>query len=243
MKIYSNSDINVVTREAGRRLVEVLRKTKTSILLLLSGGSSLDVLDHVDVSAIDTRVTIGLLDERFTTDVSKTNFWHLLRHPFFIPALRNGARLIDPTTGYKETIKDEADRLDRSYKKWMIEHKNGSIICTAGTGPDGHTAGIFPMLEDERGFEKRFIDTKKFVLGYDTGTNTDVSHRVTSTIPFIKKVEEVILYAVGEKKRRALQKLCLASGRINETPARIYRELAHDRVCLFTDQTDLRYSL
>ncbi|MEK7592054.1 MAG: 6-phosphogluconolactonase [Patescibacteria group bacterium] len=243
MKIYSNIDTKSVTREAGRRLTEQLAKTKKSILLLLSGGSALDVLKSVDVSVIDTRVTIGLVDERYTKDSLKTNFLSLLRHPFFIPALRNGARLIDPTTGYKESIKDEAKRLDRSYKKWMIEHKNGSIICTAGIGLDGHTAGIFPMPDDASGFQKRFIDTQNFVVGYHAGKNVDVPDRVTSTLSFIKKFAHVILYTVGENKRPTLEKLCSTKGGIEETPGRVYRELPPDRVCLFTDQTNLRYAL
>ncbi|MBI5614004.1 6-phosphogluconolactonase [Candidatus Gottesmanbacteria bacterium] len=243
MNIYSHSDIHQVAENAGRRLSEEASKTKSPLLLLLSGGSSLDVLNHVDVSLIDTQVTIGLVDERFTADMSKTNFWHLVRHPFFIPALRNGARLIDPTTGYKETIKDETDRLDRSYKRWINEHKNGSIIMTAGIGEDGHTAGIFPMPQDEKGFQERFVDTQKFAIGYDAGKNAEVSDRVTCTIPFIQKASCVIVYAVGEKKRTALKKLCSLTGKISETPARLLREMPHEHVCLFTDQTNLRYAL
>ena len=243
MKIYSNINTKSVTRKAGVRLTEMLHKIKGAILLLLSGGSSFDILNHVDVSVIDARVTLGLLDERYTSDVSKTNMLSLLRSPFFISALRNGANLIDPTTGYKESIKDVADRLDRSYKKWIIEYKNGSIICTAGIGQDGHTAGIFPLPGNENGFRNLFINTNNLVIGYSAPGPSQASDRVSSTIPFLKKATSVILYAIGVDKRSALERLCDTRGKIEDTPARVYRELDSSRVCLFTDQTTLRYAL
>jgi 6-phosphogluconolactonase/glucosamine-6-phosphate isomerase/deaminase len=243
MNIFSHADRAVVAREAGRCLTEKLAHTKNPILLLFSGGSALDIVHSLDVCAIDHRVTIGLVDERYTNDPLQTNFLHLLRHPFFIPALRNGASLIDPTTGYKETIKDKANRIDKSYKKWMVEHKNGSVICTAGIGEDGHTAGIFPMDGNENEFTQRFVKTERFVIEYRFPNPVETAQRVTSTIALLRSASCILLYAVGRKKRPALEKLCAAEGRLEETPARIYREFAQDAVCLFTDQLDLQYAL
>ena len=59
--------------------------------------------------------------------------------------------------------------------------------------------------------------------------------RVTTTFPYLLYVVDYsIVYAVGEEKKEALKRVLQDKGTLEETPARVIRDMKN--VYLFTDQ-------
>jgi len=60
---------------AADHLNQALTEYRTqSVLLMLSGGSALTILEQVNVSLLGPHVTITTLDERFSIDSTVNNF-------------------------------------------------------------------------------------------------------------------------------------------------------------------------
>ena len=60
---------------SGEALNKLLLENKDApVLLLLSGGSSLSILDYVNTSSLGENLTITMLDERFSQEAEANNF-------------------------------------------------------------------------------------------------------------------------------------------------------------------------
>lgn len=98
----NTKEIQVVHRSenpaecAGILLEEWLEHSgHTPILLLLSGGSAFDLLDHISPEVLGAHITIGMLDERFDTEPSINNFAQLQTLRFYETAKQAGCSFID----------------------------------------------------------------------------------------------------------------------------------------------------
>jgi 6-phosphogluconolactonase/glucosamine-6-phosphate isomerase/deaminase len=132
-----------------------------------------------------------------------------------------------------DTIEAVATRIESEYRLWLREHGDGKVIITQGVGPDGHTAGILPYPNDQDEFQNLFVDTERFVIGYDAGNRSPLPLRVTVTVPFLARVDESILYACGEVKRSSLEGTMGPEGSLAEIPGRVIHTMRH--VTVFTD--------
>jgi 6-phosphogluconolactonase/glucosamine-6-phosphate isomerase/deaminase len=205
-------------------LQEALSQEK-DVLLLLSGGSNLKVLDQIDKAIINSpKVTKFVLDERFSADPQENNSLQ-------IEALGIHIHLTVPKA--TDTLQSFAARFNDDLKLWIKAHPQGKIICTLGMGPDGHIAGIGPMIDDAEAFQKTFFDTDKLVVGY-TGSLVPPK-RVTITPQFLtKNVDTVIGLILGESKRGALTAFKNETTAANVHPAQILHR-AKGQLIIMTD--------
>src|SRR5579862_5568705 len=160
-----------------------------NVLWLVAGGSAMDIAAEVAkrLSAGPNleRLTVTLTDERYgPVGHPDSNWRQLSERGFLLP----GAHLM--------AVLDGSD-MDGVVQKFAaaLEKSIGSAdysVALAGMGADGHIFGI------KAGSSA--VDSPQNVVGY----KWDDYERVTPTINLIKKLDEVVIYAVGQEKHRQL---------------------------------------
>ncbi len=193
---------------AGHKLSEVLKiNTTRPVLLMLSGGSSFDILQAVSGSVLGPNITLSVLDERFSTDIKVNNFLQLSQTDFFKLAVSNGVNYIVTSVSNGESTSLLKKRWESALKEWKNFNKEGIVVVTMGIGNDGHTAGIFAGE-----FEVDF-DGSEWVVSYSIPkTINEYTERITVTKTFLRTlVDEAIVYAVGERKREIIKNFLIKS--------------------------------
>lgn len=223
-----------ISKSAGESLTKILAgHAHLPVLLLLSGGSALDILKSVDVPADTSNITVSVLDERFSFDPRINNFLQLLVTEFYPRLLSNGARTINTSPLQNETQEQLTARFDATLKNWEKEHPTGVVIATQGIGLDGHTAGIVPMPENASRFAELFENKNEWAIGYSAENNPHPL-RVTTTFPFLRDIIDMsVMHVKGEDKRAALKAALTPDALLNQTPAAIIQQMKN--VQLFTD--------
>ena len=239
VKLPEISSVEDVTRAASKKLNEALKEAsdnKVPVLLLLSGGSALALLENVNPDSITSNTTVGVLDERYSANPAENNFAQIASTSFYQKAKERKAQFIDTRVKTDESQVQLAARFNEELLKWMRNNPSGTIIATVGMGPDGHTSGMMPFPEDPARFAKLFDngDEKMFVTSYDATGKSPYPLRVTTNMNFLRKINTAIVYVVKEDKRPALEKLMASTGSMAETPARILNDIT-GKVYLFTD--------
>lgn len=204
------------SKAAGERIGELLAEYKNvSVLLMFSGGSAFQVLDSINLDAINEDVTIAVIDERVGVEPQDSNTYLLQQTKWFKGAMNKGAKFLD-------ILHDD------------ILTNGIRIIALLGIGGDGHTAGILPMPNDEDKFNKLFINTTDFTVKYEiTDTDNKFKNRVTVTANFLKNhVDNAVVYAVGDSKCPVLKTLG-DNIQINKKPANIITKM--QSVDIYTD--------
>lgn len=211
------------------------------VLFLVSGGSCFDVLNALPSELFDTRLTVGVVDERFTGDEKVNNYLQLTRTPFYEMIASHGVTIIESVPQENESVEGMAKRYETELKGWRMSHADGVIVSCMGIGRDGHTAGIMAYPDDKRTFEFYFEDADSWVVGYDASWRNPYPLRVTTTCPFLRSMDAAVVYVVGEEKKKALTVVLAESGELHKTPGRIIREMKH--CLLYTDQSVDRVEL
>ena len=214
--------------EAEKAILSALQASKSvPVLFLSAGGSAIDILPK-EIPKI-RMLTLSVLDERYTEDTNNRNFQLFSKTEFFRSAVQNGADTFDPYNP-KVSLEECGTGFSDFFEQWMRKNPDGKIISTLGMGTDGHISGIMSGDKDE--FEKRFVETQKFAVGYTTDKHA-FTKRITSTFPLLARLDEVIFYAVDKDKREKLQTLERENRPVNEFPAMFLKTLPS--VHLFTD--------
>ena len=241
MKIISDSNVEKLKELSTRHFGDMLKKAKsknTQILLLLSGGSSFEIIKKIEANCLENFLTIGILDERFESDTKTNNFLQLKEIDFYHLAKENRVNFIESIPCEGELLEDFAKRIGKAWRDWRIQNSNGKIFTTQGVGADGHTAGIMPYGEDKIFFEKTFEDKTSFVAGYDASKKNQYPKRATATLPFLRnEVDASFVWIVGKEKTKAFNDIMSEDGSLFETPARIIREMKN--VIIFTDMNHI----
>ena len=234
MDIQTSPDAKTAAQKAATALSEAVASYKDQpVLFLCSGGSSLGVLPLIKTDIFGANTTIGMTDERFSTDPAINNFLQLSQVQFYKDITARGAAHFDGVPQNGEELEAMGKRYDAFLKTWHKDHENGKIVVLLGIGPDGHTAGMMPYPEDERAFGFLFEDGDVWAVGYDAGNKNQYPKRVTITMPVLRRTDMVVTYACGENKKNALTQ-ALTAGEFYKLPARIMRDLPHCLLC--TDQ-------
>lgn len=227
MQTIFEKESRILAQKAGLKITSLISAKKNlPVLLLVSGGSAFQILDTIDSSILGKRITIGVLDERYSLDPEINNFLHFTKTKFYTHAKKNGCSFIDTHVHNGETLEAVANRFDNELKKWKTINPKGIILITQGVGPDGHTAGIFPGII--------FENTNKWVIGYDIGKRNQYPLRITTTPYFLTDmVDYSIVFVTGENKKKVLQKVLDPESIAIEVPAAIIQKMKNVEV--FTD--------
>lgn len=232
LKIKRFDTASNAQKNATDRINKLLKENKNhSVLLLLSGGSALSLLDDIDTMVISERTTITVLDERYIKDPKINNFAQVAALKFCKDSKKRGAKFIDTRLKDHETHTQLATRYESALNMWIKENPKEKIIATIGIGEDTHIAGIMPTI-DQKEFKNMF-ENKNLATAYDAGTKNQYPLRVTTTITFLQKIDSAVVYAVGENKREALKSVLYNDQDIHDYPARIINRMKD--VSLFTD--------
>jgi 6-phosphogluconolactonase/glucosamine-6-phosphate isomerase/deaminase len=209
---------------AGERLNSLLMDNiKKPVLLMLSAGSALELLEYVGESALFENLTVCMLDDRFSTEPSINNFLQLQKSDFYMQAQNKDVSFFGTLPRPNETILDVAKRFENNLKTWKQENPKGVIIATLGMGADGHTAGIFPEA-DEKKFAN-LMQSDAWVVGYNVGDKHKYSERVTTTITFFKEINFGISFVCGQEKEPKLEEVLANKTPINLLPAAAWKEI------------------
>ncbi|MFT7507252.1 MAG: 6-phosphogluconolactonase/glucosamine-6-phosphate isomerase/deaminase [Acidimicrobiales bacterium] len=227
MKINTSKKPHI---EVAKALSKALKNhAHSDVLLLLAGGSALQVLDELSLDSVDEYTTIMMMDERFSSNPLENNFIQMTGHAFYQRAKANGASFISSVPLDSESNEKFAVRVQNKLNLFYTEHPKVTTIALFGIGPDGHTAAIFPMpMED-------FIDTyaQGFLYVPVKYFKNTFPKRSSITPQFIHRyIDEAYVYATGESKLSVLKSLHEPC-ELHQMPANIHHRIDSK---LFTDQ-------
>lgn len=227
MKIIRQKDAIV---RAGDELTKLLASDNaTPVLLLLSGGSSLSILDHCEPPTDATHLSIGVFDERFGEAEEEQNIAKIKATKFFQAAIEHGAQAVFPPTIPYANATELARACDQVLHDWSASCPSGKIIATIGVGGDGHVGGLIPPLAiDERW-------SGAWVIPHEVSPSVNkFPRRATVTFHFLlTKVDHAFAYMTGNEKRHTLETLLGAKMHKEEFPAAVLFDMRDAR--LFTD--------
>lgn len=198
-------------------------------LLLLSGGSALEVPNRLPASVFSSNLTIAMLDERWSTDLTVNNFAQLMATGFYERRKVAGATFFDsrPKTG--ESASDLAARFDSFLHAWRGENADGVIIATLGMGVDGHTAGIFPGFVERLGVDEEWVKAYEVPLTLNPYTD-----RVTVTPQFLTaNVDRAVALVAGAAKKSVLAEVMDEAASPETYPAMLWHRMPN--VTVVTD--------
>lgn len=207
---------------ASEYLNKTLQEYRTqSVLLMLSGGSALTILNHLDIALLGPHVTITTLDERFSIEPAENNFTQITSTPFYREAKDQGAQYISTEVQTNETLTEAGQRFNVALHHWRETHKDGVMIATMGVGNDGHTAGIFPH---QKSLGPEITD---WVVSYEIPSEVNPhTMRITTTPSFLKtQVSRAICLITGEAKRDVLQNIQSEECSLLNTPACVLKDM------------------
>lgn len=224
-----------LVEKAAKYLDELVTVSSKSngVLLLVSGGSCLNVVNGMK-DCWNEKVTIGVIDERYTTDFNISNFGQMKNLPFWNLVTRNKCRVINTEIRNEETLGAAAARMEKQWKNWKKHNRVGKIIVLLGMGVDGHTAGIMPMPEDKAKFMTLFGENSGWVCGYDCGDKNAYRYRMTATLSFLEKEpKEVVVFVTGKEKKEKWEEMKDENKNVWEMPIKVIKSMKS--VTYFTD--------
>lgn len=217
-----------VAEKAGEMVTEQLKECRGEVLFLVSGGSAFSLLEYISPAVLGSHVSVGVLDERYSTDESVNNLSQLTETSFYNLCKEAECHFLDTTVR-----EDESHEVFSKRMKEMVESYTGDVIVTMGIGEDGHTAGIMPFPENEQEFKKLF-EQGDMVVGYDAEDKNEFSLRTTVTNTFLRECAlRAVLFVSGENKRSALGRVMESSVDLHRIPGRIIHSMKN--VTLVTD--------
>lgn len=227
--LQQSHSIDPVVKYLFEILAEKL-EDKQRVLWLLAGGSAIEV--SVKVSKLLQgrpleNLTVTLTDERYGDVGHADSNWHQLE----LAGLQlPGANLVPVIAG--ENLETTGQLF--SSKLQTLLNNTDFRIGLFGIGPDGHTAGLLPGCSA--------IGSNELAASYeDNGSDVPESgvkrglSRVTITEAAIAKLDEAVVYAVGEAKWPQLKRLTDTID-IASQPAQVLKRVP--RLTIFTDMKE-----
>ncbi|MCA9362671.1 6-phosphogluconolactonase [Candidatus Kaiserbacteria bacterium] len=240
---------DVPARELGETLTAAIQKHDGDVVVLLSGGSALDVIEHLDVPCGECRTPESTSSNKVTNQKicslpeCRTIFMmgdeRGSREPEVNNTLQLKARypehaatkcLIETIPEETESLVNFATRIEKTFLEKIAALQNVKIFMILGMGPDGHTAGIFPL--PERSFAEVYRDDLTYVPVHLEGLTIDSRASLTPAW-ILAHVDQIFGYVAGESKSMMLESLIHESKPLHERPAELMK--LHKRADLFTD--------
>jgi len=225
LKISRYADTEEAVLYGGYAINKFIEDNKNNpILLLVSGGSAMQLLEGINLALMSDNLTTTVVDERFSQDPKINNFAQLQKTDFYTQALEKDLAFIGTLPRPGENQEQTAERFEDSLRKWANENPQGKIIAILGMGTDGHTAGIMPFPENPTFFKKTF-EAEKWIASYDASGKNHHALRLTSTITFLRQLDAAVVFIAGKDKQTAFEKLHKKQGSLEEIPANIFWQI------------------
>src|ERR1051326_364995 len=187
LEIFHAENPEAAVAWAGEALNQLLGDyKKLPVLLMLSGGSALSMLDYVGKTVLSENLTVSMLDDRFSQDAAVNNFLQMQKTDFYVDAQEADVSFLGTVARPGEKIEELNARWEKNLKAWQMENPEGKILATVGMGADGHTAGIFPYPEDPEKFDRLF-NRDSLTVAYNAIGKHKYSERVTTTLKFFEQ--------------------------------------------------------
>ena len=207
------SDTHTVVDAVATTLIQHLGAGER-VAWLVSGGSAiaLEVSIAKQLQEHDTsRLATILMDERYgPLGHHDENYTQLMDAGFPLPL----HRVLNGDSGEKT-----ANEFG-TFIKNILKDADFSLGFF-GIGPDGHTAGLKP--------HSPAVTATSPAVYYEW----DDYQRITITPPVIQQLDEAAVYAIGEQKSEALQKLMHDTISVDEQPAQVLKGVK--TATLYTD--------
>ncbi|MFM2374540.1 MAG: Glucosamine-6-phosphate isomerase/6-phosphogluconolactonase [Candidatus Parcubacteria bacterium] len=215
--------------EAAKALEGVLGTHQgTPVLLLVSGGSAMSLLDAVDSRVLGPHLTLTVLDERYPLDSASSNFAALERTNFYAQCV--GARVVIMKQSFARDFSSYAQTFAAMLHAWRVQYPGGVVIATLGVGSDGHTAGIFPdvyrVIDPDDAWVSRYVVPPEI---------NPFMYRVTVSRLFLEQEVDIgICYVSGQDKYDVLHTLQRIPPPPTTLPAHTLQKMK--KVIVFTDE-------
>ncbi len=212
MQFIKSTDSSPGSRVVLERLRAELHAGK-NVLWLMCGGSNIadeasilkDLLADTDAS----RLHVMLMDERFgPVGHSDSNWQQLVDVGCNFKAVQITPVLTETEQTLAETVAAYEVQVARAMDKADV------IIGYFGMGVDGHTAGILPNTPAA-------LETTQLVAGYESPPFV----RITMTRPALLRIAAAYVFAFGDAKIEALNRLHANAEPFESIPAKLFREL------------------
>lgn len=205
---YSDTPVEAAATHLAAAIKDRLSNDQP-VLLLLSGGSGIDVAINMSQQLAGTdlgKLTVSLTDERYGPVGHPDENWQQLLDAGLVLA---GAKLYRPLRG--KDLKDTSDAFDKWFKVQLAS--DAYKLGLFGVGGDGHTAGIKPdSLAASAG-------------GYAIGYHGEDYERLTMTFQAIHQLDEVVIQMSGNDKQAVLLQLLERSVPLGTMPAQMLHKV------------------
>lgn len=214
-------------KDAGEHISKLIREAGTDVLVLLSGGSALDVFEYIQVDKSECRTIFMMGDERVTGEVDTNNYSQLKTRYSSHPLIND---VLDTSARKEETPEFFATRIQKLVLENISKLTNVKIILLLGVGRDGHTAGIFPLPEDT--FRETYKEDVMYAPVHHKTLTIDSRASFTPSW-ILSNVDDVFGYITTEAKKQILDELMNESKEIHERPAELLK--IHKNSFIYTD--------
>lgn len=188
-----------------------------NVLWMIAGGSAMDIAVKTAAKLKSSpnlpNLTVTLTDERYGPIGHPDSNWRqLIERGFSLPGAHQAPVLSDQNLAQTAA----------NFKAFLNNALAGAdySVALAGMGSDGHIFGIKPGSPS--------VGDKQDVIGYEW----DDYKRITPTINLIKRLDEVVVYAVGQEKHIQIDELD-SNITVEEQPAQLLKQAK--RVIFFND--------
>ena len=230
-------------KEAGEHITKVIEDHQGDIICLLSGGSALSIVPHIEprrkcfhescqasteCQKSECRTIFMMGDERVSGEPTINNYLQLTA---LYPDSYAASKLLDTAAKADEAAKEFALRIEELFFSEISNLENIKIIFIFGVGTDGHTAGIFPLPKEQ--FARTYQADLTYVPVELTSLTVDSSASFTPA--WIQdNVDLAIGYVAGAAKHEILYKLHTEDKKLHERPAELLKRIRSSYV--YTDQ-------
>ncbi len=184
------------------------------VLWLVSGGSCIAsqvaIMDSLRGIASDTlkRLTIVPIDERFGVKGHDDSNTEHMRKAGFDPGEATWYDILENNNPLPATLAAFVKKVEDAGAT------SQSIVATLGIGPDGHTAGILPG-------SPAVTDTTSTAVGFSWSDY----ERITMGVSALLNIDSAFVFAYGESKKQALERLLVNEEPFEELPAKLLYDL------------------